>query len=119
MTVMSYPPQHQPPQYVVQIQSPPSNGQAIAALVLGIIGAAVGVWAFVPLLGVIAAMLGFIPALLAVILGHLGMRASQRMQGAGRGQSITGLVLGYLTLGIIVATTMLWIVALAVSAASS
>lgn len=115
---MTYPPQYQPPQYMV-VQRPPSNGQAIGAMVLGIIAAAVGVWAFIPLVGLISALLGFLPAVAAVILGHLGLVTASRMGGTGRSQAMTGLILGYITLAIIVATTIWWIVVIASSSTSS
>lgn len=110
---MAYPPPYQPYQqpYMV-VQRPPSNGQAIGAMVLGIIAAAVGVWAFVPFVGLISAVLGFLPAVIAVILGHLGLNGANRMGGTGRSQAITGFILGYVTLAIIIGTTLFWIIAI-------
>lgn len=108
---MTYPPQYPQP-YVVQLQKPPSNGQAIGAMVVGIVAAAVGVWAIIPIIGLISAFLGFIPALIAVILGHLGLRTAGAMGGIGRSQAITGLALGWVTLAIIVGTTLFWVVAM-------
>ncbi|MGV2901330.1 DUF4190 domain-containing protein [Microbacterium sp. AGC62] len=111
---MTYPPQYPQP-YIVQLQRAPSNGQAVGAMVLGIIAIAVGVWALVPFLGIVAALLGFVPAVLAVIFGHLGFNTSVRMQGIGRSQAITGFVLGYVTLAIILGTTVFWFAAIGAS----
>lgn len=56
----------------------PTSGFAVAALVLGI----VGVFLLLPALG-------------AIVLGHLGLRQTSRNTHAGRGMAVGGLVLGY------------------------
>jgi uncharacterized protein DUF4190/uncharacterized protein DUF1707 len=62
--------------------SPPTNGLAIASLVVGI------VWMW------------WIGSLLAVVFGHLALGQIARAEGgqSGRGMAIAGLVLGYLGL---------------------
>ena len=68
-----------------------SNGMAVAALVLGIIGL---VLFWVPLLGMVL-------AILAIIFGGVGM--SRANQGAsGKGLAIAGLVLGIVAIAIYV-----------------
>lgn len=114
---MTYPPQYPQP-YVVQLQRAPSNGKAVAAMVLGIVAIAVGIWSLVPFLGLVAAFLGFAPAVVAVILGHVGLSASVPLNGLGRSQAVTGLVLGYLTLAIILGTTIYWFTAIGASSSS-
>lgn len=112
---------YQPPQQQViyqQVVKQPGNGMAVTSLVLGIVAIVIGVWTVIPFLGIGAAITSFVPALLAVVFGHLGKRAVQQV-GKGHGQAMTGLVLGYITLGIIVITTFVWIVAFIGSAASS
>jgi hypothetical protein len=96
----------------------PTNGLAVTSLVLGIVAIASGIWSPIPIVGLFAAFFGGLPALLAVIFGHFGYAASHRI-GVGRGNAIAGLVLGYVTLGIIVLTTLFWIVAIAGSASTS
>ena len=91
--------------YNVQIQKPPSNGLAITSMVAGIVALVIGVWALVPILGLFAAVTGFIPAVIAVITGHRGMARAREMSEIGRGQAMAGLITGYITLGIIVLTT--------------
>jgi hypothetical protein len=94
----AYGPQGSQPQIVVNVQqgqsqyqmqpmlvavAPPTNGKATASMVLGL--CTFVVW--------------FLAGIPAVILGHLALKeinASNGMQG-GRGQAITGLVLGYLS----------------------
>lgn len=117
---MSYQPPPQPPQQVIyqQVVKGPSNGQAVAALILGIVAIAIGIWSPIPFLGIVTAFLAFLPALLAVIFGHLGLRVSAT-NGVGRGQALTGLILGYVTLGIIVLTTMGWMFAMAASSVAN
>ncbi|GAA2834755.1 hypothetical protein FB468_2405 [Leucobacter komagatae] len=86
---------------------PPVNGMAVTSLVLGIIGGLIGIWSPFPIFGIIAGAVAFIPALLAIIFGHTGLRTSKRT-GAGRGPAITGLVFGYATIAIIVASVLFW-----------
>ena len=76
--------------YYVQIQKPPSNGLAITSMILGIVAVVIGVWALIPFLGIFAAVTGFFPAVIAVILGHIGMTRARQMGGTGRGQVMAG-----------------------------
>lgn len=72
----------------------------------------------IPIVGLFFAFLGGLPAILAVIFGHVGLATSKR-NGVGRGNSLAGLVTGYITIGIIALTTIFWIVAIAGSAATT
>ena len=113
---MSYP---TPTSVVYQhVIKPPTNGLAVTSLVLGIVGIATGIWSPIPIVGLFAAFLGGLPALLAVVFGHVGYATSKR-NGVGRGNAIAGLVMGYVTLGIIVLTTLSWIAAIAGSGSTS
>jgi hypothetical protein len=112
---MAYPQPH----YYVSIQKPPTNGLAVTALVLGIVAIVTGVWTPVPLLGLFAAFAAFLPAVLAVIFGHVGLNRAQTIGGTGRSNALAGLWTGYITLGIIVATTAMWMVSLAATAGAA
>ncbi|WP_134402862.1 DUF4190 domain-containing protein [Cryobacterium sp. TMT4-10] len=101
-----------------QVVRPPTNGMAITSLVLGIVAIVTGIWIPIPILGLVMMFLAFLPAVLAVIFGHVGLRNATRLGGIGRGASLAGLILGYVTLGISVITTFLWI-ATAAAASSS
>ena len=70
----------------------PTNGFAVASMVLGIVGITIG-WAIV-FLGAI------ITAAVAVVFGHVALSDIKRTKHRGRGMAITGVVLGYITLGI-------------------
>ncbi|GAB1641174.1 DUF4190 domain-containing protein [Krasilnikovia sp. MM14-A1259] len=63
---------------------PRTSGTAVAAMVLGIVGAVAG-WG----------ALGM-PCLVAIVLGHQGVTATRDGARDGRGMAVTGLVLGYL-----------------------
>jgi hypothetical protein len=76
-------PQQQPYQYV---QVRPSNGFAVAAMVLGIVGAVFGL---IPLTAPVA----FICGLLGVIFGLIGISRARKV-GVGMGMGVAGLVLG-------------------------
>lgn len=86
----------------------PSNGVAITSMVLGIIGAVVGFWAIVPVAGYVSACLGFIPALVAVICGHVGLSRSKRLAGVGRRHAIAGLITGYAAIAVMFIATVVW-----------
>lgn len=80
---------------------------AITSLVPGIVAIVTGIWIPIPILGLFMMFLAFLPAVLAVIFGHVGLRSAARLCGIGRGVSLTRLILGYVTLGISVITTVL------------
>jgi hypothetical protein len=78
------PPQYPPPQYP---PSPPNNGLAVAALILGVAGVTI-------LFG-----LGSIGALICGYMGKSQIDESNGAQG-GRGMAVAGIVLGYLGIAI-------------------
>lgn len=67
-----------------------SNTASITAMVLGVSSITIGVclW-FVPVLPI-----------LAIAFGHVGLRRSTSTQSGGRTQAMTGLITGYIGLGI-------------------
>jgi uncharacterized membrane protein len=97
---------------------PPSNGMAVTALVLGIVAIVFGIWIPIPLFGLFMMFVAFLPAVLAVVFGHVGLRTSAK-NGVGRGAAITGLILGYLVVALSIGTTALWIIAAAASSGST
>jgi Domain of unknown function (DUF4190) len=64
----------------------PTSGLAVAALVCGIVGVAGGFCLF------------GVPPIVAVVLGHLGVRETRRDGRAGHGMALAGLILGYVAL---------------------
>jgi len=68
---------NQQPTYV-QMVRPPSNGMAVAGLVLGIVAI---VLAIIPLVGLV---LVWLPGLLAIIFGAIGLGAARQLRGLGR-----------------------------------
>ncbi|HLW03024.1 MAG TPA: DUF4190 domain-containing protein [Ktedonobacterales bacterium] len=116
----TYPPPHyaqpfQPPQYAQPYQQPwggaymvqpviivnrPTNGKAIASMVLGIclVLTMCTFFSVVIPIGFVAGLGTGIPA---VVLGHIALKEIDRSNGqqGGRGMAIAGLVLGYITLG--------------------
>jgi hypothetical protein len=76
---------------VLDPDGPRPNGLAVAALVLGIVGIAVGV---IPLL--VGLVLGFVPTVLAIVFGLIGLvRTSTRRSGFV--PALLGLALGCCT----------------------
>jgi hypothetical protein len=82
--------------------SPPSNGVAVAAFVLGVIAM---VLAWIPLFDIVLAA----PA---VILGGLGISRANRTRGTGKGLAIAGLILGAIS---ILVTLVVFAILVAVS----
>jgi hypothetical protein len=74
------------PQYVPHAIPQPTSGVAVASLTVGIIGL-VGSWC---LFG--------IPSLVAIVLGHVAIRATKRGARAGHGVAVAGLALGYVVI---------------------
>ncbi|WP_200210374.1 DUF4190 domain-containing protein [Micromonospora coerulea] len=79
----------------IAVQAPPTSGIATASLVLGILGV-LGGWCLFGL-----------PCILAVILGHIGLRETRDGTRSGHGMAVAGLVLGYVFVGPMVAFTVL------------
>ena len=111
---------HAPQQQIIyqQVIRAPSNGSAITALVLGLVAIVLGIWIPIPVFGLFMMFLAFVPAVLAVVFGHIGLH-NARAHGVGRGGSLAGATLGYVTLGLSVGTTIVWIAAAAIGSASS
>lgn len=102
-----------------QIVKPPSNGQAVTSLVLGIVGIVFGIWTWIPILGLFLAFIAGPASLVAIILGHLGVSQAKRVNGLGNGQALAGLTLGYITTAILVLITFAWFATFATSYASN
>lgn len=103
-------PQHPP---VIYIQRPPSNGTAVASMILGIVAIVIAPWALIPFFGLAVVAVAFIPVVLAVALGHNGLRTSKRLGGTGHGSAMAGLVMGYISLALCIIPVALLIVAIA------
>ncbi|MBV9099858.1 MAG: DUF4190 domain-containing protein [Candidatus Dormibacteraeota bacterium] len=84
--------------------APPGNGIAIAAGVCGII-AVVPSW--IPIFNIVSIILG----ILAVVFGFIGNSRANRLGGAGRGMSVTGIVCGIVAIVI----SILFLIIFAVS----
>lgn len=106
-----------PPVMYHQVLRAPTNGIAVASLVLGIVAIVLGVWMIIPIVGLVFAFMSFVPAVLAVVFGVMGLRRSAQVE-VGKGPALAGLVTGGATLAIGVATTLFWVVAIAVHSGS-
>lgn len=106
----------QPLPFQPQPVSAPSNGVALTAMILGIVGAVVGFWAVIPITGYFSAAFGFPLALAAVICGHIGRGRAKRLGGVGRVQSLVGFLLGYASIAVMVIASAAWTVFLFVGA---
>ncbi|MBK0417775.1 DUF4190 domain-containing protein [Leucobacter sp. CSA1] len=91
------PPQYQQPYYLQQVPSS-SNGLAIASMIVGVVGLLFAIWAWIPFVGFVFGVLGLLCGVPAVIIGHFGLNRSKVPGISGRGQAITGLITGYVTI---------------------
>lgn len=90
-----YPPAGYNQPLPILVQIPPTSGTATASMVLGILGV-LGGWCLFGL-----------PCILAVILGHVGLRETRHGTKSGRGMAVAGLVLGYVFVGPMILFTIM------------
>lgn len=100
------------------IQRAPTNGPALAAMIVGMFAIAIAVFVPIPLLGFFALWPSVIAAAITVILGHIGRRSAVQI-GVGRGMATTGLWLGYGAITIVGATIAFWAIAALAAATHS
>lgn len=110
------PAQFAPVQALSPASSRPSNGVALTAMILGIIGAVTGVWAIIPVTGYFSAAIALPLVLAAVICGHIGSSRAKRIHGVGRGFARTGIIAGYATLAFDILVSAAWTIFLFVGA---
>ena len=111
------------PQQVQYLPQPKTNGSAIASMVLGIVSwiLYIALWCFNSTIGAFltvftygAGLLCLLPLscispllwLIGIITGHVGLSQVKRTGESGRAMAVTGLVLNYLGLGLIVGGTL-------------
>lgn len=104
------PAQFAPVQALPPAPSRPSNGVALTAMILGIVGAVTGVWAIIPVTGYFSAAVALPLVAAAVICGHIGNSRAKRIQGVGSGFARTGIILGYATLAFVIVASVAWTV---------
>ncbi|WP_051172086.1 DUF4190 domain-containing protein [Microbacterium indicum] len=93
-------PQYQPPTgYTPLPPTGPANPMALTALILGIVPFAALVLFWIPIVGTILVTAGGISAILAVVFGHIALSQIKRSGQSGKGMAVTGLVLGYISIG--------------------
>ncbi|MFH8347768.1 DUF4190 domain-containing protein [Streptomyces sp. NPDC018045] len=73
----------------------PGNAMAVAALVLGVLGVVLG-------LVILLFWMSWLPALLAVIFGSVGLSQARKGRARGRGMALAGVILG--GFGLLIAT---------------
>lgn len=91
--------------YASAMQQQPANGLAIASMVCGI--------ASVPLTCTYG--FGIIPAILAVVFGHIARGQLRRGKGGGEGMALAGLILGYIMVALAIIFIALIIVGITVA----
>jgi hypothetical protein len=111
MSDSQQPPYVQPTQVYVRMEARPStNGLAIAAVILGIVGAGLSL---IPLVGL---FLCWLPALLAIIFGFIGLSTASRLNGLRRIEALWGTILGFAPIPITIGWLLLLTAVRSVSA---
>lgn len=86
--------------------APPTNGLALASMICGLAGLLGNVF-------VVFLVMPFFVSLAAVILGHVALSQLKKRPGTGgRGMAITGLVTGYVAVGVAAIAVIVGLVAL-------
>jgi uncharacterized membrane protein len=93
----------------VTYQRNSNNGVALAAVILGAIGAALSL---IPILGV---FLCWVPAILGIIFGFVGLSNAKKLNGLRKNVALWGVILGFVPIPI----TIIWIIVGIAGAAAS
>ena len=73
--------------------APPTNALALAGYILGAVAVALSVF-----LGWLGLFIGFVPALLAIIFGFVGINTANRMGGLRKRDAVWAVVMGFMAL---------------------
>jgi hypothetical protein len=74
----------QPAPQISYLVKAPTSSMAVTSMVLGIVGVLLGCCTF------------GVPSILAIILGHIGLKETSSGGKDGHGMAVTGLILGYI-----------------------
>ncbi len=99
MSTPASPPQ--PPMMPAPVR--PSNGTAVAAVIVGPIALVNALLVPLPLIGILAFFVAFPFVVGALVLGHLGLVSAKGSE-VGRAPAMIGLITGYVAAAIIVVT---------------
>ena len=91
--------------YPMVVAAPPTNGLAIASLVVSLVG----------VFGLCGYGLGGYIGIVGAILGHVGRRQIRERGEGGDGLALAGVIVGWITAGIAVAATILIVVLIVVA----
>ncbi|MER7443338.1 DUF4190 domain-containing protein [Micromonospora avicenniae] len=86
--------------------APPTNGMAVAAMVIGITG----------IMGLCGYGIGGIIGVVGAILGHIAKRQIRERGGSGEGMATAGIIMGWISTAIAVLATIGIIIAIVVAA---
>jgi hypothetical protein len=96
-------------QLFVTYQKNSTNGVALAAVILGAVGAGLSL---IPLLG---PFLCWLPALLGIIFGFVGLSNAKKLNGLRKNAALWGVILGFAPIPI----SIIWLVIGAIGSAAS
>ncbi|WP_110589194.1 DUF4190 domain-containing protein [Microbacterium suaedae] len=103
------PQQTTPPQAPVQpyaapsayaTPTPPAHPLAVTAMICGLVAPATWLFSGIPVLGMIIAVISPVAILLAIVFGHIALAQIAKSGSSGRGMALTGLIIGYVCLGL-------------------
>lgn len=98
------PPAYQPPHAYMPPQPPVAQQQAnplaITAMIAAFVSPASWIFAWIPVIGYVLAVVAPVSAILAVIFGHIALSQIKKTGQAGRGMALTGVIVGYILIGV-------------------
>lgn len=101
------------------VRTGPTNAVATTSMILGIASIVIGFWAWIPFLGIGSAVIGGPLGIAAVIVGHIGLKKASELNDTGKNAALTGLITGYITVGIVGLVTAGWMFLWLIGSASS
>ncbi|WP_156759450.1 DUF4190 domain-containing protein [Microbacterium karelineae] len=79
---------------------PPANPLAVTSMICSFVAPATWMFSWIPVIGVIIAILSPVAILLAIIFGHIALAQIKKGETGGRGMAMTGVIIGYVCIGL-------------------
>ncbi|WP_221584116.1 DUF4190 domain-containing protein [Microbacterium sp. G2-8] len=90
----------------------PANPLAVTSMICSFVAPASWLFSWIPVLGVILMAVAVVAPILAVIFGHIALSQIRKSTQGGRGIALTGLIVGYVTIGLTLLLVLIAVVAI-------
>lgn len=92
----------------------PANPLAVTSMICSFVAPASWLFSWIPVIGVVLMVVAVVAPILAVVFGHIALSQIKKSTQGGRGMALTGLILGYVTIGLTLLLLVIAIIALVV-----